>query len=156
MIIRGGVYEAMDAAFGTLWPWQTEWWVLHGSLLREDMNRTLPTYVHDKAVFPTAGLGLEPCGQARLSLSCLFTGWKQRPRRSQATLLSPGKGPSPPREEEEGFWREANDIPSHPVPGFRAFLLEKRGGSGCHIPVEMAVHGLACAIPGATGVSTQS
>ena len=83
-------------------------------------------------------------------------GWKQRPRRSQATLLSPGKGPSPPREEEEGFWREANDIPSHPFPGFRAFLLEKRGGSGCHIPVEMAVHGLACAIPGATGVSTQS
>ena len=80
MIIRGGVYEAMDAAFGTLWPWQTEWWVLHGGLLREDMNRTLPTYVHDKAVFPTAGLGLEPCGQARLSLSCLFTGWKQRPR----------------------------------------------------------------------------
>ena len=83
-------------------------------------------------------------------------GWKRRPRRSQATLLSPGKGPSPPREEEEGFWREANDIPSHPFPGFRAFLLEKRGGSGCPIPVEMAVHGLTCTIPRATGVSNQS
>lgn len=55
-------------------------WVLHGGLLRETLNGTLPTCVRGKAVFRAAGLGLEPSSHARLILLMPLQGSQSRGR----------------------------------------------------------------------------